>query len=175
MNYQQILRLGVCVLAAVAALTMFSGQAKSDTKRINRSEFCMAKNLYFEARNQPIAGQIAVAHVVLNRVADERFPNNICDVVHEAVRNKQTKMPIKHKCQFSWFCDGRADDINDLKAFRHAHNVATIVMNRSFDITDGALWYHTNGVSPKWKAKFKRTVIINDHVFYRNHTKVAHR
>ena len=46
--------------------------------------FCLAKNVYFEARNQPLAGQLAVVSVTINRVNDKRFPNTICGVVYEA-------------------------------------------------------------------------------------------
>ena len=51
---------------------------------INTIMMCLALNIYFEARNQPLSGQIAVTQVVLNRVADSRYPNKVCDVVYQA-------------------------------------------------------------------------------------------
>ena len=73
---------------------------------------CLAKNMYFEARNQGLAGQLAVSLVVMNRVEDDRFPETICGVVEQGpiskwwLEKKGKVVPIKNRCQFSWFCDG---------------------------------------------------------------------
>ena len=72
---------------------------------------CMALNMYHEAKNQSMLGQIAVGQVVMNRVEDTRFPDNVCDVITEAVTYKGTDKPVLHKCQFSWYCDGQKDEI----------------------------------------------------------------
>ena len=61
---------------------------------------CLALNIYFEARNQPTSGQIAVAEVTLNRVASRNYPNTVCGVV---------KQSNKNGCAFSWYCDGKSD------------------------------------------------------------------
>ena len=77
---------------------------------------CLAKNMYFEARNQGLAGQLAVSLVVMNRVKDERFPNTICGVIEQGpiskwwLKEKGKIVPIRNRCQFSWFCDGKSDD-----------------------------------------------------------------
>ena len=42
---------------------------------------CLAMNIYHEAKNQPSIGQIAVAQVVMNRVMDSRYPDDVCSVV----------------------------------------------------------------------------------------------
>ena len=55
-------------------------------------------------------GQIAVGQVILTRVYDPRYPDNVCDVVPEAVTYKGTNKPVLHKCQFSWWCDGQKDE-----------------------------------------------------------------
>ena len=73
---------------------------------------CLAKNIYFEAKNQPLMGQLAVAIVVMNRVADHRFPNTVCEVVQQGPTLAWTEnFPVKNKCQFSWYCDGKKDVI----------------------------------------------------------------
>src|SRR6056300_234304 len=92
----------------------------------NRPElYCLAQNIYFEAKSEPLAGQYAVADVVLNRVQDTRYPNTICEVVKEGPIKESWKTkqdpnlsdderifyPKKNKCQFSWYCDGKADTI----------------------------------------------------------------
>ena len=80
---------------------------------------CLAENVYFESRNQGTAGWSAVISVTLNRVKDKRFPNTICEVVkqgptRESWKKNGTYYPIKHKCQFSWYCDGDKDVVQTM-------------------------------------------------------------
>ena len=75
---------------------------------------CLALNTYHEAKNQSLVGQIATAQVVMNRVEDNRFPNTICEVVKQGPtrpswEDPKKEYPIKHRCQFSWYCDGKDD------------------------------------------------------------------
>ena len=75
---------------------------------------CLADNIYFEARNQGLAGQLAVVNVVVNRVADSRYPDTICEVVKQGPTRLSWKgtgelIPIRNRCQFSWYCDGKSD------------------------------------------------------------------
>ena len=74
---------------------------------------CLALNTYHEAKNQSLVGQIATAQVVMNRVADDRYPNTVCEVVkqgHTSFLKKFNKNnAIRHRCQFSWYCDGKSD------------------------------------------------------------------
>ena len=74
---------------------------------------CMAKNIYFEAGNQPLSGKIAVGLVTLNRTMSGQFPNTICDVVYQAEYYKNYRgvdVPIRHQCQSSWCCHGKSDN-----------------------------------------------------------------
>ena len=65
---------------------------------------CLATAVYFEARGEPFVGQSAVAHVVLNRVEDTRFPNDICSVVKQGpTYSWKTNFPIRNMCQFSYY------------------------------------------------------------------------
>ena len=102
--------------AALAALISTPVQATG----MDSSTECLAKNMYFEARNQGTAGWLAVTAVVLNRVNDKHFPNRICSVITQgptrpARKNKNIRIPIKHRCQFSWFCDGKSDNPKQVK------------------------------------------------------------
>ncbi len=134
---------------------------------INAVMMCLALNIYFEARNQPIHGQVAVTQVVLNRVADHRYPDRVCDVVYQAKKNRSGRM-IKHKCQFSWWCDGRSDIPKDMDAFRWAYHIALGVMYGVYpDLVRGATHYHSNKVSPEWAKSKEKTAIIGDHLFFR--------
>jgi len=131
---------------------------------------CLAKNLYFEARNQSDAGGIAVSHVVLNRVASSRYPNNVCDVVTQAKRNSAGRL-IRHKCQFSWYCDGLSDWPKEREAWGHAQSLARqayLLHSNGFDITDGSLFYHTKAVNPRWNRNMTPVMVIDDHIFWRD-------
>ena len=130
---------------------------------------CMAINMYHEAKNQSMLGQIAVGQVVMNRVEDSRFPDNVCDVVTQSVTYKGTDKPVLHKCQFSWYCDGLPDKPKNLKQYNEFFNFALMIVQgklRLLDITDGALWYHADYVKPSWAKHKKITTEIGDHIFY---------
>ena len=82
----------------------------------HREMICLAENIYFEARAEGVEGKAAVANVTRNRVESSRFPNTFCDVVYqgpvrESWNKKGVYFPVKHKCQFSWYCDGKKDII----------------------------------------------------------------
>ena len=147
-----------------------------------RSVECLALNMYHEARNQGSAGLLAVTAVVFNRVNDKRFPNTVCEVIEqgptrESWKTKQTPdpsdakfYPIKNRCQFSWYCDGKSDVPKQKKTYERLLTIAeSIVYNRIpfIDITDGALFYHADYVTPSWAKTKIRTVEIEDHIFYR--------
>lgn len=155
-------------LLSVALLT-FVTPAKA-----NNSLSCMALNIYHEARNQSIAGQVAVALVVINRVKDERYPNTVCDVILQGPHRRHWKdktrmIPVRHKCQFSWYCDGKSDKVKDIQAYKTAEDISNVVIgtNGTFDFTSGATHYHTINVYPEWADTKTRTTRIEDHIFYR--------
>ena len=139
------------------------------------SVVCLAKNAYFEARNQSVLSQIAVSQVVMNRVESPDYPNTVCGVVYEAQLSKWYKenmdkeVPLKHKCQFSWYCDGKADIITDVESYKIALAVAHQVLSKysMHDVTDGALFYHAYYVKPRWAREKIQTVVHEDHIFYR--------
>ena len=144
---------------------------------------CLADNMYFEARNQGTAGIIAVSNVVLNRVVSDKFPDTICGVVRqgptrESWRTRQTEdpndavfHPIRHKCQFSWYCDGKKDKPGNMEHYNEMYQFALNIVTGQLsllDITDGALWYHADYVNPSWASKKEITTEIGDHIFYRS-------
>ena len=130
----------------------------------------MALNMYHEAKNQSMLGQLAVGQVVMNRVEDKRFPDNVCDVVTEAVTYKGTDKPVLHKCQFSWYCDGQKDEPEfDSKEWWDAKEYASIVLSGTIilDVTEGATHYHATYVRPAWAKTKTKTTRIDRHIFYR--------
>jgi spore germination cell wall hydrolase CwlJ-like protein len=129
---------------------------------------CMAKNIYFESRNQSHLGQLAVAHTTINRVVDDRYPNDICAVVKQGVKNSDGSMK-RHKCQFSWYCDGLTDNPKNIDLWYQAQVVAAeaIGLWSTYDVTEGSTHYHTDKVNPKWAKTLDEVVQIDDHIFYR--------
>ena len=131
---------------------------------------CMAFNIYHEANNQSMLGQIAVGQVVMNRVEDSRFPDTVCEVVKQAVTYKGTDKPVLHKCQFSWYCDGKKDEPNyDSKSWSKALKYAVVVLggDLTLDFTDGATHYHATYARPAWAKTKTKTTRIDRHIFYR--------
>lgn len=128
---------------------------------IGREVECLALNIYFEARSEPEAGKRAVAHVVMNRVADSRFPDDVCSVVQQG-----GEWP-RHRCQFSWWCDGQSDEPTDRRSWARSKALAQeVYWGRSVDPTDGALWYHADYVAPTWGQVLAQAGKIGRHIFY---------
>ena len=135
---------------------------------------CLALNTYHEAKNQSTVGQIATAQVVMNRVEDKRFPNTVCEVVKQGPtrpswEDPNKEYPIRHRCQFSWYCDGKSDVPKNEKAWRKAQDVAFLVYYNKIqiDVTEGATHYHATYVRPAWAKTKTRTTRIEKHIFYR--------
>lgn len=129
---------------------------------------CISKNIYFESRNEGEEGERAVAWVTLNRVATAGYPKTACDVVYQSKVDKNGN-PIKNKCSFSWFCDGKADKIKNNTAWEEAKKIAADVMakyGKETDPTGGAIMYHADYVKPYWARDYTREVQINTHIFY---------
>ena len=133
------------------------------------SLMCLALNVYHESKNQSFIGQVAVAQVVMNRVKDKRYPNNVCAVVKQGLTYKwNTSIPIRNKCQFSWYCDGKSDKPKDKMSMQRAVHVANGVYNGHLDdFVEGATHYHAHYVKPSWAETKTYITRIDDHIFYR--------
>ena len=145
-------------LALLALL--YSADVYGNTVRFEEL-YCLAKNIYFESRNQPKIGKIAVAQVTLNRVKSDKFPSTVCEVIYQGGERR-------NRCQFSWYCDGKKDEPTNGPAWDDSVYLALLVYGDGFlDVTEGALWYHATYVSPSWAEHYQKTVRINNHIFYR--------
>lgn len=123
---------------------------------------CLALNIYWEARSEDLQGQLAVAGVTMNRVADKKFPDTICGVVKQSKSRQRL-----HRCQFSWWCDGKKDDPKEATAWGSAQQVARLFLAGIYkDPTDKAKWYHADYVNPPWAERLQRTTKIGRHIFY---------
>lgn len=121
----------------------------------DREMECLANAVYFEARSEPIEGQLAVAEVVMNRAASGRYPADLCSV-------------ITQKAQFSFIRRGRFPRANrDSEAWKKAVAIAAIARQKlAGNLPSGVLWYHATYVSPKWGKRLTKQTQIGLHVFY---------
>ena len=137
----------------------------------NGEAVCLAKNIYFEAGNQSKAGRLAVGLVTLNRVEMREYPDTICGVVHQGptyTNWKGNTWPVKHKCQFSWYCDGKKDINEDSKTWNEVYLLAVALVQGSvYDFTDGSSHYHNDTGHPYWADHLYKTLTIDNHIFYK--------
>ncbi len=166
LNWLARAALAACALIVVGLATPATAKTAQPIDELR----CLAQTIYFEARGEPELGQLAVAHVVMNRAADPRFPNSICGVVRQGGDRH------RFACQFTWWCDGQSDRPRDLTGWYDALLTAVAVYcGNTPDPTDGALWYHATYVSPSWREHLVRLVTISQHVFYGEAQRVAMR
>lgn len=133
----------------------------TQAKDAARQKKCLAEAIYYEARSESVAGQKAVAEVVLNRVKSRHFPNTICGVVYQGAKRK-------HGCQFSFACDGSTTSMPYGKHWQRAQDIAEYMMiNGNQNLTNRATHYHTNNVKPHWAKHLRFTRQYGTHLFYR--------
>jgi len=122
---------------------------------------CLARAIYFEARSEPEAGQIAVANVILNRVKSKNYPDTICGVVYEGAHRMNS-------CQFSFACDGKQDVPKGAKQWAKAKQLASRAMagDAYVRVVSTATHYHADYVNPRWSGHMKRLIKIGRHIFY---------
>ena len=114
---------------------------------------CLAGAVYFESRGESLVGQLAVAHVVLNRAQSGRFPKSLCGVVHQP-------------SQFSFVRGGRMPAVRNAAQWNNAVAIAQIARDGSWkNHAPGALFFHARYVSPGWRKT--RIAQIDNHIFYR--------
>ena len=127
----------------------------------DRETRCLAENVYYESRGEPLKGQLAVAKVTLNRL-NEGYASSVCGVV-------------KQGCQFSWVCNGPLTRPFGY-AWTQAVGIALVALNESGkveDPTNGATYFHATYIEwqPGWRKVQESVRQIGNHVFYRTKPK----
>jgi|TARA_R100000005_G_C4998629_1_gene205267 spore germination cell wall hydrolase CwlJ-like protein len=159
-------------MQAIPNLDMPSGDALDTSlqsvdlfgRPFTRQEMCIAQAVYFEARSEPLVGQIAIAEVILNRIADTRYPDTACDVVFQ-------NQDRKHRCQFSFACDGLPDRPTNTAAWEKSLKVVALVMKgERSGVARRATHYHATYVSPGWSVRLSKLGQVGSHIFYREET-----
>jgi spore germination cell wall hydrolase CwlJ-like protein len=141
--------------------------AQREVARAQRRENelrCLAENIYFEARGEPLVGQYAVAEVTLNRTVAPNFPHTICAVVHEKRWDPNRRRVV---ADFSWTELGDLSP-GDGPAWKRAKDIANAEYDDLHDpVVPGALFYHSTSVRPSWAKGRKTVATIGNHIFYR--------
>ena len=159
MNKLRILRLCVASIFSIFALLSpiqlaATTQPSAVSETIVQDLNCLASVIYHEARGEPKIGQLAVAHVVINRMESGRFPDSLCDVVYQKISNV---------CQFSWVCQpAKRKEAPDLSAKEVAWEV---LVKGVKDPSKGSLFFHSTQINQTFNRK--KTVVIGNHVFYK--------
>ncbi len=127
-----------------------------------RAERCLANAIYFEARSEPLRGQMAVAQVVLNRAFSGFYPNDICGVVYQNASRHLA-------CQFTFACDGKRKLINEHSAWARANQIARQTLDGQVYLPEvgKSTHYHATYVHPYWTREMKKLVRYGIHNFYR--------
>jgi spore germination cell wall hydrolase CwlJ-like protein len=143
------------------AALAFKSAGESQAEFEERERRCLSTAIYFEARGEPVRGQIAVAQVILNRVRSPLFPETICGVVYQG--------QMKKGCQFSFACDGHTDMPRNNDQWALAQDIAK-------QASSGQVWlpevgystyYHANYVRPGWVNNMSKIDKIGNHIFYK--------
>jgi len=121
---------------------------------------CLARSIYWEAKGKSSADMEAVASVVMNRLGHEGFPDTVCAVVKQGSESKN--------CQFSWWCDGRPDTVQEATQYAIAKEIARKALNKQLnDRTNGAMYFHDRNVKPDWAKKYLKTTETAMFLFYK--------
>lgn len=126
----------------------------------NEDVTCLARNIYFEARNESILGQHMVAWTTMNRVKHRKWRDNVCGVVYQ-------------RKQFSWTIKYSKNKTYNRKAYRRAVLIARDTLREFYsggeDLSNGALFYHADYVVPDWDfSKLTMLAQVDTHIFYKH-------
>ena len=182
LNLQDVgrrVRLAIFLLILLPFLVIPSITTSADEES---PEFiCLVENIYFESKGESMRGKIAVGVVTLNRLKDSRYPKTICEVVKQGPVRESWKTrqdptltvdqrsynPVRHRCQFSWWCDGYKErikyDENWIDSVRAAKSALT---GKYDDLVGEATHYHAVYVTPEWANRLRFIVQIDNHKFY---------
>jgi len=154
----------VLIAGLIVAMFAYLLQTVSAHRDDRRNLTCLARNVYFEARGEPIAGQYAVAEVTMNRKASGLYPATVCGVVYQ---KNWDPLRRRHIGAFSW------TELSEVSSptgeeWRRAWKVADAVYyRREAPVLDGALFYHATSIRPSWARSKEPVARIGRHVFYR--------
>jgi spore germination cell wall hydrolase CwlJ-like protein len=152
-------RVASALLVSILTTWAFVSIAQAEISK--RETYCLAQNIFFEARSESLASQAMIAEVTFNRALSKNFPNTICEVVWQ-------------RKQFSWTHDGKHDDPTrmsflDREAWKEIYKAAELIINNpeGYLPKTGATHYHADYVRPYWASEMKYLGKVGSHLFYK--------
>ena len=166
----------------VMGLIIVDPMVHSSPSDTHEELYCLALNAYHEARGVSLDEMVAVSQVVMNRFNKDTDYATVCDVIMEGVHQESWKTkqdntlpdeerihyPVRGKCQFSWYCDGRSDVVRNMKGWEDAVIAAFIVYNGyGEDRVHGAVHYYAHNKidRPKWARNMEVTAVLQGHTY----------
>jgi len=174
-------RRGLLAFIIVLSLLIIPPHLTSKANEESSEFICLVENIYFESKGESMRGKIAVGVVTLNRTKDPKYPSTICEVVKQGPVRESWKskndpnlsiseriyVPIKNRCQFSWWCDGYKERIKYDENWIDSVTAARSALSGRYDeLVGNATHYHATYVSPSWANTLKFVVQIDNHKFY---------
>lgn len=142
----------------------YSDNARVTAERQRRADLdCLARNVYHEARGEPLAGQRAVAEVTLNRVGSPQFPNTVCTVVYEKRWDHKRDRYIG---AFSWTELDSTPRPKGVALQQALAAARTVYDHEEPPLVQDALFYHANYIAPQWAKEKNQVATIGRHIFY---------
>lgn len=154
----------VVVMVGSFGFAAYSSHVRTEFLQQRRADLtCLARNIYFEARSESDAGQRAVAEVTMNRVASPRFPDTVCDVVHEQRWDARRKRYVGafSWTEFDWMPLPEGEAWHRAVAAAHA-----VYDGHAKPSVEAALFYHSDSIEPRWSKTQARVTKIGRHIFY---------
>lgn len=158
-----VLALIVVIFTALVHISIAGHDRSRDIRTRTQDLTCLAKNIYHESRGEPIDGQYAVAEVTMNRVASKHYPSTVCEVVYQENFDVIRKRNVS---AFSWTELDLTAPVNE-KRWKRAWKIAEEVYDgKAEPRVEGALFYHSTYIRPRWSRRKRRIAKIGNHVFY---------
>lgn len=163
-----IIALMFMVTAIVLSHTHLTNTVATQIPLDETDVYCLTRNAYYEAKGDSQMSQIAVTHVVLNRLNDPQFPKKACDVVYQKNRKEDKQRVV---CQFSWYCDKRMmnrviDPVSWQESYEAVKKAVKLYYAKGVDVTEGSTFYHAHYVNPRW-YQLEKVTSIGSHIYYK--------
>ena len=156
------------ILIGITLLGISTAVHTSKVDKVKQDLYCMAANLYFEARGESELGQKAVAKVTMNRVKSKKYPDSVCKVVFQKHQFSWTKQQPWGKIQKALNGVEPSKNVLEVSAYQQALKTAKTSLKTGLKSTlpEDALWYHANYVNPSWAKKMTKVKKVGKHIFY---------
>jgi len=147
------------VVTTIGALSYWLESNRAEAQELT----CLALNVYYEARGEPLAGKYAVAEVTMNRVISQRYPETVCEVVYE---KKWDRLRKRYVGAFSWTEFDVVPHPEGEQWLRAREVAEAVYFGRQPPALNGALHYHATYIRPRWARGQQPIARIGGHVFY---------